>query len=326
MDKKSFRLLPLTLSLALLNMPLAFAQEPVSPLPEKLDLNPAKVDLGERLFHDPRLSGNNTISCSSCHNLETGGTDQAPVSTGINGQQGDIRAPSVYNSGFNFKQFWNGRADTLQDQAMGPVTNPKEMGAQWPEVIKKLKQDPSYVKAFKKIYGQNISVSNVVDAIAEFEHSLITPSRFDDYLRGDQNAITPQEKKGYELFKSYGCTACHNGVNVGGAMFQKMGLAKDYFKERGKPIKSADLGRFEVTKEEKDKFVFKVPTLRNITLMPPYYHDGSVKTLDEAIYKMGRYQLGVEIPQKDREDIAAFLKSLTGKQLEQQPNNGKVTP
>lgn len=298
----------------------SYAQEPIQPLPfpDTLKLNQEKVMLGERLFHDPRLSKDNSVSCSTCHDLTTGGTDHGPVSIGIHGQKGEIRAPSVYNSSFNFRQFWNGRAATLQEQAQGPVANPKEMGADWNEIVKKLKQDPSYVKQFKKIYGQDITVENVTDAIAEFEHSLITPSRFDDYLRGDQTAITPQEKRGYELFKSYGCTACHNGINVGGNTYQKMGLVRDYFKERGTPETPADLGRFAITNNDSDKHVFKVPTLRNVALVYPYFHDGSVKTLNDAIYKMGKYQLGKEIPPKDVEDIAAFLNSLTGKELETQ--------
>lgn len=293
----------------------AFAAEPLQPLPQDVNLNQSKVNLGERLFHDPRLSGDNTISCSSCHNLDTGGTDTTPVATGIKGQKGGIRTPTVYNSAFNFRQFWNGRAATLQEQAKGPVTNPIEMGAQWEDVIKKLKLDPSYVKEFKSTYHQDITPENIVDAIAEYEHSLITPSRFDDYLRGNNNAITPEERNGYELFKSYGCAACHNGVNVGGGMFQKMGVVNDYFKDRGKPITAADLGVYEVTKLDKDKYFFKVPSLRNIAITAPYYHDGSIKTLDEAIYKMGKYQLGREIPEKDRKSIAAFLESLTGKTL-----------
>ncbi|VVC75665.1 Cytochrome c551 peroxidase [Aquicella siphonis] len=295
---------------------LAHAQEPLQPLPEKVPLNADKVSLGARLFHDQRLSGNNTIACSSCHNLSTGGTDHTAVSSGINGKQGEIRAPTVYNSAYNFRQFWNGRAATLQEQAQGPVTNPVEMGANWPDVIKKLKMDPGYVNAFKKIYHQNIDMNNIVDAIAEFERSLSTPSRFDDYLRGKTTAITPQEKHGYDLFKSYGCVACHNGVNIGGGMYQKMGVAKDYFKDRGLPVKPADLGVYQVSKLEKDKHVFKVPSLRNIALTAPYYHDGAAQTLDDAVFKMGKYQLGIEISEKDRQDIIAFLNSLTGKTLD----------
>lgn len=293
----------------------AYPAEPIQPLPQEVNLNQIKVKLGARLFHDTRLSGDNTISCSSCHNLETGGTDTTPVATGIKGQKGTIRTPTVYNSSFNFRQFWNGRAATLQEQAKGPVTNPVEMGAQWNDVIKKLKLDPSYVKEFKTAYNQDITPENIVDAIAEYEHSLITPSRFDDYLRGNTKAITAEESHGYALFKSYGCVACHNGVNVGGGMYQKMGIVKDYFKDRGKPITAADLGVYEVTKLDKDKYVFKVPSLRNIAITAPYYHDGSIKTLDEAIYKMGKYQLGREIPENDRKAIAAFLESLTGKTL-----------
>lgn len=295
---------------------LAHAAEPLQPLPENLALNNDKVALGNRLFHDTRLSGNNTVSCSTCHSLSTGGTDHAPVSTGIDGKQGEIRAPTVYNSAYNFRQFWNGRAATLQEQAQGPVVNPVEMGAAWPDVVKKLKMDPEYVSSFKKIYHQDITKDNIADAIAEFERSLSTPSRFDDYLSGHANAITSQEKQGYALFKSYGCVACHNGVNVGGGMYQKMGLVKDYFKDRALPVKPADLGVYQVTNLEKDKHVFKVPGLRNVALRAPYFHDGTAKSLDDAIFKMGKYQLGRDIPEQDRKDIAAFLKSLTGKTLD----------
>lgn len=300
-----------------------YAQEPIQPLPHEIALNAEKVALGERLFHDPRLSKDNSISCSTCHDLTTGGTDHTPVSIGIQGQKGEIRAPSVYNSFFNFRQFWNGRAADLKEQAKGPVENPKEMGAKWNEVVAKLNKDPSYVKAFQQIYGQPITTENIVDAIAEYEHSLITPSRFDDYLRGLKDAITPQETHGYELFKSYGCTACHNGINVGGSMYQKLGVVHDYYQDRGTPITAADRGRYEITQVETDKYLFKVPSLRNVGLLSPYFHDGSVSSLEEAVRKMGHYQLGIEIPDQDVKDITAFLRSLTGKDLEKQQGNSE---
>ncbi len=297
------------------------AVEPITPLPSanELKLNQQKVQLGDSLFHDPRLSKDNSISCATCHTLSKGGTDQEVDSTGINGQHGGINSPTVFNSRYNFKQFWDGRAKDLAAQADGPVNNPKEMGSNWPEVIKKLKQDPSYVAQFKKLYPDGITSANVIDAIVEFEHSLVTPSRFDDYLKGDKTALTAQELHGYELFKSYGCTACHHGINIGGSMYQKMGLVNDYFKDRKTPITKADMGKFNVTGQAADKHVFKVPTLRNVELTPPYFHDGSVKTLDQAVKMMGKYQLGVNIPQADVNDIVAFLKSLTGKELIKTP-------
>jgi cytochrome c peroxidase len=293
----------------------AFANEPVQPLPQTLNLNPDKVDLGDKLFHDPRLSKDNSISCASCHDLNKGGCDQRKVSLGVSGQLGGVNAPTVYNSFFNILQFWDGRAKDLKEQANGPVNNPKEMGTDWNVVVTRLENDPAYSKMFFKVYGGKISAGNIADAIAEYEHSLITPSRFDDYLRGDQNALTPQEKRGYALFKSFGCASCHNGINLGGTQFRKMGIYHDYFKDRGTPITPADLGRYNVTHLESDKYVFKVPTLRNIELTYPYFHDGSVNSLRQAVIIMGKYESGINISSEDADDIVAFLCSLTGKDL-----------
>ena len=296
----------------------SFAAEPIQPLPKTIKTNPIKVKLGEQLFHDKNLSADATVSCASCHNLATGGVDCRKVSVGINGRLGTINSPTVFNSFHNFKQFWDGRADDLQQQAMGPVTNPDEMGATWPQVIRYLQQDPKYQKQFKRAYPKHgITKTTISNAIAEFEKTLSTPSRFDDYLRGDKRAITAEEKRGYALFKSYGCATCHHGVNVGGQMFMKMGLVKDYFKDRGN-VKPADYGRYNVTKREADKHVFKVPGLRNVALTAPYLHDASTHSLVKVIQIMGKYQLGKTIPAKDAEAITAFLRSLTGKKLEQQ--------
>ncbi len=289
--------------------------EPLKPLPQKVNLDSREVALGKLLYFDKRLSGDNTISCATCHDLQKGGTDQLPVSIGIHGQHGPINAPTVYNSGYNFRQFWDGRAKDLEEQAEGPVANPKEMGATWPDVIKKLKSDPMLVADFKKVFEGDISKQTVVKAIATYERTLITPSRFDDYLRGDSKAITPEEKHGYALFKSYGCAACHNGINVGGSMYQKFGLLKNYFAEHGK-VTEADLGRYNVTKKEADKYFFKVPTLRNVALTAPYLSNGSVKSLEKTVQIMGEYQLGRQINDKDAKAIVTFLKSLTGKSLE----------
>lgn len=293
-----------------------FAEEPLQPLPQSIQIDQQKADLGERLFFDPRLSKNNMISCATCHDLNQGGASHEKFSIGIYNQVGEVNVPTVYNSSLNFRQFWNGRATSLQQQAYGPVSNPKEMGETWPSVMVKLANDPSYVKMFLKVYGGKITPDNITDAISEYEKSLITPSRFDDYLRGDQKALTEQEKQGYKLFKSYGCGQCHGGVNIGGDMFAEIGIFHDYFKDRGGPITDADNGLYQITKKESDRYVFKIPSLRNIAITAPYMHDGSVKTLNEAVYMMGYYELGIKIPPKDVDAITAFLNSLTGKSLE----------
>lgn len=290
------------------------SKEPLKPLPPPAKVDEIRVKIGRLLFHDKRLSKSGTISCASCHDLQKGGTDRSVVSIGINELKGGINSPTVYNSRHNFVQFWDGRAASLEEQAEGPVANPVEMGMEWEAVVKIVQQDPQYKALFAKAFNGKISKKTITEAIADFERTLDTPSRFDDYLAGDEQALTAQEKTGYAKFKQYGCIACHSGVNVGGHMYQKMGLVHDYFKDRGS-IKKEDLGRFNITGKESDRHMFKVPTLRNVELTWPYFHDGSVKTLKEAVINMGHYQLGITIPDKDAEDIVAFLKTLTGKEL-----------
>jgi len=292
--------------------PAAVAVEPLKPLPNSVDVNMDKVLLGRSLYHDTALSGDGTISCATCHSLDGGGAEPRKTSIGINGQVGPINSPTVLNSGYNFVQFWDGRAKDLQEQAAGPVANPGEMGETWENVVEKLKKNPEYVASFSKLYDDGITQNNVTDAIAEYEKSLITPSRFDAYLLGDENAITETEKEGYATFKEVGCTACHSGINVGGAMFQKLGLVKDYFTDRGTPLTDADLGRFNVSKNPAEKHFFKVPTLRNVELTAPYLHDGSRDTLEETVQIMGKYQLGRDLSEAQIKSIVAFLKSLTG--------------
>lgn len=286
--------------------------EPIRPVPPPPDLNPEKVALGERLFHDPRLSGDNSVSCAGCHNLSKGGADSSPLSEGVRGGVSATNAPTVFNSSFNFRQTWNGRAESLEQQIDGPVNDPQEMGSSWPEVIAKLKSDPRYVNAFDDLYRHGIKVENIKDAIATFERTLVTPnSRFDRYLEGDTSALTAQEAEGYQLFKGYGCASCHQGANVGGNTFARLGVMRDYF-TNPRAIEPADLGRFDVTGREEDKHVFKVPGLRMAALTAPYFHDGSVKTLEQAVDVMGRYQLGVQIPTRDVALIAEFLRTLPG--------------
>jgi cytochrome c peroxidase len=284
----------------------------VQPLPERIELNQDKVILGERLFQEVRLSGDNSISCFSCHDLGKGGVDRRARSIGVNGAEGNINAPTVFNSGFNYVQFWDGRAATLEEQIDGPVNNPKEMAASWPQVIAKLYGDESYQQQFSKLYRDGITAANIKDAIATFERSLVTPnSRFDKFLRGDQSALSEQEKNGFALFKSYGCSSCHQGMNLGGNMFEKMGLMGDYFADRGN-LTEADKGRFNVNHDAHSLHEFRVPSLRNVARTAPYFHDGNTPTLREAVVIMARYQLGRPIPQNDIEAICKFLESLTG--------------
>lgn len=271
-----------------------------------------KADLGKKLFEDKRLSKDNTVSCLSCHNYKTGGVDNLPVSVGIRSQKGGINAPTVYNAANNFVQFWDGRVKNLQEQALGVVHNPKEFDSSFTLILQKLSKDTAFVAEFKAHYPSGLNQNNILSALEEFQKTLITPSRFDAYLQGKADAITAQEKRGYGLFKSYGCVSCHQGKNVGGNMFQVFGALGGYFKKRGTPITEADYGRYNVTKLESDKHVFKVPSLRNVALTAPYFHDASAKTLQDAINVMFKYQLARTAPKQDKEDIEAFLRSLTG--------------
>lgn len=282
------------------------------PIPSGLKFDSKKVALGRALFDEKMLSANDSVACSNCHVLQAGGTDNLVRSIGINGAQGGINAPTVLNSGFNFVQFWDGRAATLEDQIDGPVMHPKEMGSTWPQVLDKLNKSDRYQVAFSDIYPDKISVANIKDAIATFERSLVTPdSRFDRYLRGDGSALSEKEKRGYVLFQDEGCVSCHQGINLGGNMYERMGLMGDYFGDRGDPTE-ADNGRFNVTQKEADRYYFRVPSLRNIAKTAPYFHDGSAQELAQAVRIMGRYQLGRFIAEEDVSDIVAFLNTLTG--------------
>lgn len=294
----------------------ASANEPILVIPNLVVSNEKeklKIDLGKKLFEDKALSQNNSVACMNCHNLHHGGVDGLVKSIGVSGAIGDINSPTVFNSGFNFRQFWDGRARTLEDQIDGPINHPNEMGSNWADVVQKLKADAQYMNSFAKVYSDGITPENIKNAIATFERTLVTPnSRFDRYLRGDVKAISELEKSGYQKFKSYGCIACHQGMNVGGNMFQTMGVMGNYFADRGTPITDADLGRYKVTKNESDKYVFRVPSLRNIELTAPYFHDGSAKTLEQAVLVMAKYQLGLKLSSEDVKAIVAFLKTLTG--------------
>ena len=286
--------------------------EALKPLPPVPALDPAKVELGRRLFNEPRLSVNNTLSCASCHQLETGGADNKPFSLGFDGKPVQVNTPSVFNASLNFKQFWNGRVDTLQAQIEQVVISPMEMGSDWNTVVQNLTALPLYQRAFSQAYPDGVTAANVQNALATYERTLLTPnSRFDQYLLGNTEILTLQEKYGYQRFKDYGCIACHQGINIGGNMFQKFGVMGDYFKARGNPVE-ADLGRYLMTQDEDDRHVFKVPSLRNVAVTAPYFHDASAKTLEEAVDVMFKYQLGRNPNQEDKDLIVQFLKTLTG--------------
>lgn len=285
--------------------------QPILPLAPVGDLDPLRVELGKRLFHDARLSGDFSLTCATCHNLAKGGVDGRQFSVGIGGALGGINAPSVLNSAFNVGQFWDGRAATLEEQAAGPIQNPIEMGATWPQVMSRLEQDKALKQGFKQAYPDGLTIGNVLNAIATFERSLVTlNSRFDRYLRGEKQILTPLEIEGYQRFRELGCISCHQGAAVGGNMYQKFGVLGDYF--AGRPTTRNDLGRYNVTQLEEDRHVFKVPSLRNVAQTAPYFHDGSADSLDKAVVAMARYQLGRELSPRDVEAIVAFLKTLSG--------------
>ena len=290
------------------------AGEPVRPIDEYVAYDPAKAALGFDLYHDKRLSVDNTVACASCHDLATAGVDNHQYSHGVNDLLGGVNAPTVYNAVYNFVQFWDGRAATLAAQAAGPPLNPVEMASpSFESIVEKLNADKAFVKSFKAVYPEGISEATITDAIEHFERTLITPnSRFDKWLRGDDAAITAEEFEGYELFKKYDCATCHAGKNLGGLSYELMGLRKHYFEARGLEMTEEDNGRYKETKQERDRHRFKVPGLRNVEHTWPYYHDGTRETLEDAVRDMGTYQSGVELTDEETAKITAFLKTLTG--------------
>lgn len=295
-----------------------FANEPVRPVPDAVEHDTRKAELGFQLYHDTRLSGNNTISCASCHDIHTAGVDNLRFSDGIYDQMGGINAPTVYNAVFNFVQFWDGRAETLAAQAAGPPTNPVEMGsASFDEIVERLAADNDFAAKFNAVYPEGLSEATITDAIAQYEHTLITPnSAFDRYLKGDKEALTADEIEGYRLFKQYNCATCHAGVNMGGLSYELMGQRNNYFQDREINSKSgltdSDNGRWAQTGVERDRYRFRTPGLRNVALTYPYYHDGSVETLDEAVRMMAKYQVNKELNKDQISKITLFLNTLTG--------------
>jgi cytochrome c peroxidase len=284
--------------------------EPIQPIVAAKVTNPAMVELGKKLFFDPRLSRSGFISCNSCHNLSMGGSDNLKTSIGDKWQQGPINSPTVLNSSLALAQFWDGRAADLKEQAGGPIANPAEMAFTHDLAVGTLRTIPGYVAEFKSVFGSaGVSIDKVTQAIAAFEETLVTPnSPFDQWLKGEDKALSKQELAGYKLFRDSGCVACHNGPAVGGTSFQKMGLFEPY------QTKNPAEGRAAVTGQDEDRMNFKVPTLRNVELTYPYFHDGEAATLEAAVDTMGRLQLGRKYSQAEIADIVAFLKTLTGDQ------------
>ena len=287
------------------------------------------VTLGRTLYFENRLSRSHQFSCNSCHHLDQYGVDNEATSQGHNGQRGDRNSPTVYNAASHFVQFWDGRAKDVEAQAKGPVLNPVEMAMRSEaHAVATLKSMPEYVEMFRKAFpGEKdpVTYDNMAAAIGAFERKLVTPGRWDQFLQGDANALTNEEKAGLNAFLEAGCQACHNGANLGGTVYQKLGAVKEY------PDQS-DTGREKVTKAEADKFLFKVPGLRNIEKTGPYYHNGKVATLKEAVARMGEYQLGKPLTDAQQESIVTFLKALTGKlptdyiQPPALPKSGPKTP
>lgn len=332
----------LAAALLCLTSVLAFAAEPTleerakgffKPLPKQYDskdnpITPAKVALGRQLYFDKRFSKNQDVACASCHDLAKYGVDGEQFSTGHKGQKGGRNAPTVYNAGNHIAQFWDGRAPTLEEQAKGPVMNPVEMAMAGKDAVEKvLKSIPDYGKAFKKAFPKDkdpVTLDNMALAIGAFERTLVTPSRFDKYLAGNAKALTDAEKAGLKLFIDVNCTMCHTGEAVGGSMFMKLGMVQPWPNLK-------DQGRFEATKNEADKFFFRVPSLRNVEKTGPYLHDGSVKTLDEMVTLMAKHQLGKELKPDEVASIVTFLKALTGElpknlAAPKLPASGKDTP
>ena len=300
----------------------AYAQHALQPIPDSLATDIRKVTLGRKMYNEARISLDGTLSCATCHVIDQGGADSRGTRTseGIYGQFGGINAPTVLNAAFNVEQFWNGRAHTLADQAAGPPVNPVEMGDQtWEQICERLKEDASLVAEFQSIYPEGITQATVTDAIAEYEKTLITPNdRLDQMLKGDENALTEEEKKGLAAFMDNSCAVCHVGKTLGGQSFETLGIYEDYYaaREQSNPdivYNDDDKGLAGFTGDTADLHRFKVPGLRNISKTSPYFHDGTQATIEDAVRAMFRFELGVkEAPESDVASISAFLRTLDG--------------
>jgi cytochrome c peroxidase len=289
--------------------------EPLQPLPAALHVDPQRSALGMRLFSAASLSSDGSVSCATCHPLDRGGADGFAHSRGANGYQTVLNTPTIYNVSFNFRFNWNGAYTQLEDALDAPIA--LTLGTSWSAIEDKLREQPAWRTSFEGAYGDGVTTANIKDALSRYIDTLTTPdARFDQFLRGDTDALAEEERRGYEAFKALGCATCHQGANVGGNMFQRLGVMHDYFQARVEQGGSAptpkDLGRYETTREPADRHVFRVPSLRNVALTPPYFHDGSAPTLELAVEEMGYVQLGQRLSREEVTLLVAFLKSLTG--------------
>lgn len=302
----------------------------IRPIPEdnffKPDLKKAK--LGELLFFDKRLSDDNSVSCASCHNFACAGANNLQYAEGVGHRKSSFNTPSVFNAAYNFAQYWDGRAKNLKAQALDAVTNKDEMASSWTRVLGRLEQDRQFRERFSSVFTDGLTPANIASAIAEYEHTLLTPgSRFDRYLAGDSEALSRYEAEGFEIFKKNDCASCHAGPALGGLSFEKMGSRKDYF-DTARPEYS-DNGKFNVSKSENDRYFFKVPSLRNVELTYPYFHDGSAKTLEAAVRIMSEYQGKKQMTEDELKKVTAFLRTLTAstsikKLSKMYPNGDKI--
>jgi cytochrome c peroxidase len=295
--------------------PVPAHDEPLQPLPAAPHVDPQRAELGMRLFSTANLSSDGSVSCSTCHPIERGGADGFVHSRGANGYETVLNTPTIYNVSFNFRFNWNGAYTRLEDALDAPIA--LTLGTSWSAIEDQLRAQPAWLTAFELAYRDGVTTANIKDALSRYIDTLTTPdARLDQFLRGDTDALTNDERRGYETFKALGCATCHQGANVGGNMFQRLGVMHDYFQARvaqgGPAPTDKDLGRYETTREHADRHVFRVPSLRNVALTPPYFHDGSEPTLELAVAEMGYVQLGQRLSQEQVTLLVAFLKTLTG--------------
>lgn len=291
---------------------LATQEDPIDPVPTDREYDAKKLALGRDLFADPILSTDGSASCLTCHMMDKGGADGVAKNDLPGRDPAAVNTPTIFNVALNYRLHWSGKYDELLTQLEIPITSPRVFGTTYDAILGRLAASPTYPNRFREVYPDGLTKETFKDAVVYYEQSLLTPnSRFDRFLRGDKGAITADEQAGYALFKSHGCISCHQGVNVGGNLFQKFGAMHDYFKDRGH-VGESDFGRFNVTKKEEDRYVFRVASLRNVALTAPYFHDGSAKTLEDAVQVMSRYQLGRKLSPEQMRLIVLFLRTLTG--------------
>jgi cytochrome c peroxidase len=290
----------------------SFGNQPIEPLPLTVEFDAARAALGEALFAEPRLSGDGKVACRDCHRAGHGLADDKPHSSVSGRPESSVNSPTVYNVRFLYKLSWGGKHESLESHIDALMVNPKIMASSWELATEHLAEDLGYRQKFAVVFPDGLTPANVRSAVLHYERSLVTPNApFDQYLRGNAHAVSPEVKRGYAMFKSYGCSSCHQGIAIGGNLFERFGVLRDFFADRGH-FDDADLGRFNVTQREQDRFVFRVPSLRNVALTAPYFHDGSAATLEQAVTDMANYQLGRDLDERDRSALVAFLRSLTG--------------